>query len=375
MSAPTSVALLGFSSAERTSLATFFKLAPQRSPAYTHVLDIDEARFVVADADQPGVPELLETLGRTGDSIFVGSHGPASGAAWMMRPIDPAQVLRKLDQLLSVRDNPSSAPLPLHTRPGALARAAVAAGASLLERVLPSRRVDESKDKTPTIVAASMAPQALDRPAAPRADRPLEPQTERQIKPQADQAVDQATDPTTDKTSRPSTDQAAAPQVDRKADARDRRERRERREAALRPVTVRRALLVDDSEVALAYLERQLHRHDIAADWAMNSSKAIELMSQRAYGMVFLDIDLGDASDLDGLALCQHIKRRHVHPSGRAPLVVLVSAFSDPVDRVRGSLAGADAHLGKPLDSDTLDRLLTANGLGRETGAGDLSSH
>ncbi len=344
MSAPIAVALLGFSNFERNALASYFKLAAQRSPLYVHVLDIDEARFVVADADQPGVPDLLETLGRTGDSVFVGVHGPAAGAAWMMRPIDPAQILRELDHLLMARDNPASAPLPLHTRPGALARAALAAGASLLDRVLPSRRADDESAKTPTIVAAAMTPQALDRPPMPAPQPP---------------------------------ERAAPRPTDRKAEAqarREKRERRERREAALRPVTVRRALLVDDSEVALAFLERQLHRHDIVADWAMNSSKAIELLSQRPYGMVFLDIDLGESSELDGLALCQHIKRRHVHPNGRAPLVVLVSAFSEAVDRVRGSLAGADAHLGKPLDGGTLDRLLTSNGLGRETGAGELPS-
>jgi CheY-like chemotaxis protein len=299
MAPPIPVALLGFSNFERNALASYFRLAPRGDLTYTHVLDVDDARFVVADADSPGVPELLDTLGRTGDAVFIGAHGPDAAAAWMMRPIDPAQVLRELDNLLTQRDNPTTGPgpLPLSTISSARARAAAIAEAG--ERTMPSRR-------------------AADDPA----------------------------------------DEVSA--AERRADA---AARRERREAALRPVTVRRALLVDDSEIALAYLERHLARHGVASDWALDSSKALDLLSQRPYGFVFLDVDLGESSEMDGLSLCQHIKRRHPHPSGRAPIVVLVSAFNDPVDRVRGTLAGADEQLGKPLDGAALDRMFDAHGL------------
>ena len=306
MSAPIPVALLGFSTFERNALASFFRLAPRRLPAYEHVLDIDHARFVVADADQPGVPELLDALGRTHDSVFIGAHSAQDAAVWMMRPIDPAQVLRELDNLLAVRDNPATGPLPMRARTSHFAP-------------LPD---------PPVPVAA---PPALRRSGddGPSPLRPVERPVERQAERLADSAA-----------------------------------RRQRRAAALRPVVVRRVLIVDDSDVALAFLERHLHRHDLAVDSASTSSQAIALLTQRSYGMVFLDIDLGEQSEMDGLALCQHIKRRHVHPGGQAPMVVLVSAFSEAVDRVRGSLAGADGHLGKPLDVAALDRMLQTHGLG-----------
>ena len=64
---------------------------------------------------------------------------------------------------------------------------------------------------------------------------------------------------------------------------------------------------------------------------------------------------LGEHSELDGLALCQRIKRRMPAANGKAPLVVLVTASNDPTDRVRGTLAGADGHIGKPLDVAALD--------------------
>jgi DNA-binding response OmpR family regulator len=44
--------------------------------------------------------------------------------------------------------------------------------------------------------------------------------------------------------------------------------------------------------------------------------------------------------------------------------VVLVSAHGEAVDRVRGTLAGCDAYLTKPLDEDELQRTLRKLGVG-----------
>ncbi|WP_395700460.1 response regulator [Aquabacterium sp.] len=308
MSVPIPVALLGFSAFERNALASYFRLAARRQPAYCHVLDVDEARFVVADADQAGVPELLQALGRITDAVFVGAQGPEGAASWMMRPIDPVHVLRELDALVAMRDNPGTGPLPL------LAPSPTISRPITIGKGVPARRAAD-------VPVPPMAP-VMDSEAT----RPL-----------------------------PSLDERRAA-----ADA-----QRRQREAALRPVPLKRALLVDDSELALHFLDRQLQRYGLATEWAQHSGKALELLSHQPFGFVFLDVDLGPQSDLDGLALCQHIKHRHVHPSGRVPLVAIVSAFHDPVDRVRSTLAGADVHLGKPLDFAALDRWLSQHGLTR----------
>ena len=126
----------------------------------------------------------------------------------------------------------------------------------------------------------------------------------------------------------------------------------------------RQALLVDDSEIALRFLETRLQRHGLHTQRASTSGKAMELLSQRHFDFVFLDVELGSASDLDGLALCQHIKRQH-HPAGGgpAPVVALVSAHRSELDRVRGMLAGCDAYLAKPLDPAALLGLLAQHGV------------
>lgn len=122
------------------------------------------------------------------------------------------------------------------------------------------------------------------------------------------------------------------------------------------------ALLVDDSEIALRFLETRLQRFGLVMDRALSSGRAIELLAQRRYDIVFLDVELGPGSDLDGLALCQHIKRTQDRP-GAPSAVVMVSAHATESDRARGNLAGADAYLGKPLDEVELQRLMLRQGL------------
>lgn len=125
------------------------------------------------------------------------------------------------------------------------------------------------------------------------------------------------------------------------------------------PAPPRRALLVDDSEIALRFLETRLQRHGLATVRATTSAKAIELLSQQDWEFVFLDVELGTGSDLDGLALCQHIKRHQRFGAGeRPPVIAMVSAHHSQLDRVRATLAGADAYLDKPLDEAALQQLL-----------------
>jgi CheY-like chemotaxis protein len=123
------------------------------------------------------------------------------------------------------------------------------------------------------------------------------------------------------------------------------------------------ALLVDDSEIALHYLRGRLERFGLTVECTHTSDQAIERLARRGFELVFIDVELGTDSQLDGLALCQHIKRQH-HPAiGGPSSVVMVSAHHSELDRVRGTLAGCDAYLGKPLDEPELARVLQRHGL------------
>jgi two-component system cell cycle response regulator len=124
------------------------------------------------------------------------------------------------------------------------------------------------------------------------------------------------------------------------------------------------ALIVDDSEIARRFLQRQLEGLGLRTETASTSTRALQLMSQQRVDAVFLDVELGPGSDMDGLALCQHLKRSHRPPgTGLPPKVIIVSAHASTTDRVRGTLAGCDAYLPKPLDDEALRARLRQIGL------------
>ncbi|MFN0185187.1 MAG: response regulator [Aquabacterium sp.] len=291
MAEPHRVILLGFSAFERSAMGSYFRLATHRDPRYELVADLDEARFIVADADHAGVLPTVVARGRIADTVFVGAHSPAGAPSWMMRPIDPMHVMRELDALV-VRDG--------------------AAGVTVSLPLSGAMPLGPASTTPPDAVPAHRRPRR-------RAD---------------DTALPAIVDVGT---AMPVAAAAPAPPAD--------------------------VLMVDDSDIALRFLEKQLQGWQLRAERAGSSNRALELLARQPFDFVFLDVELGERSTLDGLALCQHIKRQHVHPGGRAPVVVLLSAHQDPVDRVRGTLAGCDAYLGKPLDLQALGDLLARHGV------------
>jgi CheY-like chemotaxis protein len=247
------VALLGFSLFERSTLATYFRLATQRKPSFELVSARDGSDFILADADDAAAVQLVRATERLGETVFIGSQVPEGAVAWMMRPIDPLHVMRELDAMLQLRQGGAEP-------------------------------------------AAAKAPAARPAPAA---------------QPPA-------------------------------------------------PPTGPAALLVDDSALALRYLASRLQPWGLVVECVSTSGQAVERLAQRNYEFVFIDVELGAESELDGLSLCQHIKRHHPLAGS---VLVMVSAHHSELDRVRGTLAGCDAYLGKPLQAAELERLLLRQGL------------
>ena len=97
------VALEGFSEFERGMLASFFRLAESRTPAYAHVNDSTQCDLIVANADQAQLLEQIVASRRVNDTVFVGANAPSQAIARVERPIEPTQILRELDQLVALR--------------------------------------------------------------------------------------------------------------------------------------------------------------------------------------------------------------------------------------------------------------------------------
>ena len=97
------VALEGFSEFERGMLASFFRLAESRTPAYAHVNDSTQCDLIVANADQTQLLERIFASRRVNDTVFVGANAPSQAIARVDRPIEPMRILRELDQLVALR--------------------------------------------------------------------------------------------------------------------------------------------------------------------------------------------------------------------------------------------------------------------------------
>ena len=252
------VAIEGFSPFERSALASYFRLAASRSPAYQPVGDIELADFVLADTDQRAALDRVLAAGRERDTVFVGAQAPAGALCWLQRPIEPTRIVRELDALVA------------------------------------QRRV-------------AFAPHEATAPSE-------------------EDAVPEAAG-------------AASWQQGRAGGGRE-------------------ELVVEDRGTARKFLAQKLSRLGYTVQVARSGELAIELMRLRHFAIVFVDVVLGPPGSIDGLQLCQRIKQRADAPPGEVPAVVIVTGLAGAMDRVRGSLAGCDAYLTKPLvDAEFMDAL------------------
>lgn len=113
------------------------------------------------------------------------------------------------------------------------------------------------------------------------------------------------------------------------------------------------ALVVDDSLTIRKQVEMALHMHDIEAACAESAEEAMELLATRHFDVIFLDVVL--PGDTDGYQICRSIKKNSVH---KGTPVIMLTSKSSPFDRVRGSLAGCDTYLTKPVESKTFSAVL-----------------
>ncbi len=311
------IALCGFGEFEYRALHFSFDHRPSADATDYEVVDaLAEADFAVVDADsQPAVKGVIRS-GRVAHAVFVGMQAPGGASFHLPRPIDPTRVLRLLDEL-SARYPESSA-----------------------------RRESTAGHAPPTLDDVLPAPTDALAPIAP-ACAPL------------------ATPPA-----------SALPQrrPDSAAKAAARTAARRARRASSAPAQhqgepLRDVLVLDADEAAGTLLCTLLEHFGFRAHRARSVSQADEQLAVRAFAALFLDISLDVANHSEGPALLQRIQDLPVPQGCRAPVVLIVSAHLQPVDRVRAALAGAVASLAKPVTRGDVARALEGSGVPLPTDA------
>ena len=113
----------------------------------------------------------------------------------------------------------------------------------------------------------------------------------------------------------------------------------------------KRILVVDDSESVRKMMEMRLARKGFAVDFAMTGEEALTKAREQVYDLIFLDVML---PGINGYDVSRHLKK---DIQVRAPVVMLTGKTSR-IDKLRGTLASADAYLTKPLTIDSLNDTL-----------------
>ncbi len=108
--------------------------------------------------------------------------------------------------------------------------------------------------------------------------------------------------------------------------------------------TARRALVIDDSPTVCRQLELELRNFNIQADLAETGERGLELLEQKPYDLVFLDVVL---PGVGGYQICKDIRK---NPRTKQIPVIMLTSKSSSFDRVRGTLVGCDTYLTKPVD-------------------------
>lgn len=108
-------------------------------------------------------------------------------------------------------------------------------------------------------------------------------------------------------------------------------------------------LVVDDSLAVRKFMETRLAPFGFNVDYADSGERAIGLTGEKHYTCVFLDVIL---PGVDGYQVCKVIKSKKSEVKRTA--VVMLTSRSSPFDKIRGTMAGCDAYLTKPVDEEKL---------------------
>lgn len=104
------------------------------------------------------------------------------------------------------------------------------------------------------------------------------------------------------------------------------------------------ALVVDDSPTVRKHIEQGLAPFGLNVHFAETGEEALDRLAASRYDIVFLDVML---PGIDGYAVCKTIKKDR---GMKGTPVIMLTGKSSTFDRIKGSLAGCDTYLTKPVE-------------------------
>ena len=118
------------------------------------------------------------------------------------------------------------------------------------------------------------------------------------------------------------------------------------------PAQKTRVLIVDDRPETLKILGRVIEVAGFEPHLAMSGAEALEIYPTVRPHVVLLDLGM---PGMDGFQACRWIRQQ---PDSAAVLIVIVSGYDQPEQKVKAIEAGANYYLVKPVDATKLVTLI-----------------
>ncbi len=125
-----------------------------------------------------------------------------------------------------------------------------------------------------------------------------------------------------------------------------------------------RVLCVDDSPLMRTFLQNKLQPYGIQPEFAASGEEALFKISKQhnakqPYDLVFLDVML---PGMDGYDVCKMIKK---NKDNALMKVVMLTSKDKTFDKIRGTMAGCDGYLTKPVDELKLRAIIERHSVSR----------
>jgi CheY-like chemotaxis protein len=120
-----------------------------------------------------------------------------------------------------------------------------------------------------------------------------------------------------------------------------------------------RVLAVDDSPLMRTFLQNKLQPYGIQPEFAASGEEALFKISKQHYDLIFLDVML---PGMDGYDVCKMIKK---NKDNALMKVVMLTSKDKTFDKIRGTMAGCDSYLTKPVDELKLRAIIERHSVTR----------
>jgi len=111
-------------------------------------------------------------------------------------------------------------------------------------------------------------------------------------------------------------------------------------------------LVVDDDPEIVTMLSTRLGKRGYQVFTAADGAAAIELAKKQKFDVVLLDVMMPGKS---GWEVARALKQ---DPATQDVKIVMVSAIGEKTNEITAPIYGADAHVDKPFEFETLERVI-----------------